>query len=689
MTGMKHEMLGRLGEGSYGTVFRAVSNATNRLVALKLLKRCEEDPGVAQRIRHEIMSQARLEHPNIVKVYDAGDHPDGRHYIEMQLVDGYTLSTRASHEHLRDPEVAAQLIATVAFAVDFAHEQGVVHCDLKPANILIDRHTHAPLVTDFGISQLLYFDTPAEPVGTLPYMAPEQCQVQPDGQLVTNRWTDVYALGAILYELVTGKPPYCEAKTLEQRQQLMAAGTMPLAPSQMPEPRYSIGRKPDRELDQIVLGALAIHRHARYPTAAALARDLDRWVHEQPVHGPGHKEPTWWQTCARFGRRNWRLLGAALMPILVWLVVSLIIGFGLIDRNEHTALGTNRIIAELVGRNLDSAIREAKSGIVALANDPYIVNILRERLPAALQGSEVETESWTRLMTALKKSGADQFYLLNTDGCIVRYWPAPAPPNVYERWYGFRHYFECGMQARAFGRDACLARVYKSEYDYYANTLRSAVSAPVYGGDGERDLLGVVVASWPADRTLGGITLGQITDTNAATSLLLLRDLDRPQADQQLGPLETPVCGAHAPEQPAGLSSAEELFARLNRGGNSIAFPRNGLGGESLLPSATAQTILDSPLTLAHYRDPRDGIAYLAAFSRTGIPELRAAVGGSKVEATPIIVAARRREELDAEVWKIALFCLGLWVVTFILANFFVRSLARHDEAKIRGRRRT
>ncbi|HTU63941.1 MAG TPA: hypothetical protein VMF89_35995, partial [Polyangiales bacterium] len=396
----------------------------------------------------------------------------------------------------------------------------------------------------------------------------------------------------------------------------------------------------------------------------------------------------WWQAGARFGRRNWLLLGAALMPIWVWLVVSLVLGFSLIDKYERTALGTHRIIAELVGRNLDSAIREAKSGIVALAHDPYIIGILRDRLPGSRQSSEVETESWTRLTTALKKSGADQFYLLNTDGCIVRYWPAPAPANVYERWYGFRHYFECAMQARAFGRDACLARVFKSEYDYYANTLRSAVSAPVYGGDGERDRLGVVVASWPADRTLGGITLGQITDSNAATSLLLLRDLDRPQADQQLGPLETPRCSASLPEQPDGLSSAEELFARLNRGGNSIVFPRNGLGGESLLPSGTAQMILNSPLTLAHYNDPRDGVDHLAAFSRTGIPELRAAFSGSKVEATPIVVAASRREEHDGEVRKIATFCFILWLVTFILAGFFVHSLWRHDEAKIRGRRR-
>src|ERR1700712_6126000 len=98
---MKHEMLERLGEGSYGKVFRARSNVTNRVVALKLLDRWEDDPIVAQRVRQEISNHARLEHPNIVKVYDAGDHIDGRYYIEMQLVDGCALSTRTNHEQLR------------------------------------------------------------------------------------------------------------------------------------------------------------------------------------------------------------------------------------------------------------------------------------------------------------------------------------------------------------------------------------------------------------------------------------------------------------------------------------------------------------------------------------------------------------------------------------------------------------
>jgi hypothetical protein len=210
------------------------------------------------------------------------------------------------------------------------------------------------------------------------------------------------------------------------------------------------------------------------------------------------------------------------------------------------------------------------------------------------------------------------------------------------------------------------------------------VSAPVYGGAGD-ELVGVAVASWPADRTLGNITLGQITDTHAETSLLLLRDLDRPQASEQLGPLETPKCTAGSGPQPEGLSSAEEIFQRLNRGGHSIAFPRNGLGGESLLSSPTAQAIVDSPFMLDHYSDARDGIDYIAAFSRAGIAELRAASAGRTVEAIPIVVAASQREELQAEIWKISAFCIGLWVVSLILASFFVRSLWLHDEAKIRG----
>ncbi|MET0385761.1 MAG: serine/threonine-protein kinase, partial [Polyangiales bacterium] len=320
---MKYELLNRLGAGGYGVVFRALDRNTNRFVALKFLPHREDDPGYAERNFNETYSHARLDHPNIVKVHGAGQYPDGREYIEMQLITGGDLSARLADEQMRRAELAVDLIATAARAVDFAHRQGIIHGDLKPGNILIDEQSRSPLVTDFGAAKMLGLsdDEVTARVGTLAYMAPEQCGYQPDRLCQIDRWTDIYALGAMLYQMLSGARPYArelEARAaaapttdrteapkspLQQRRELFEAGLMPTPLSQLPR-HHTIGRGADRELDIVVLGALAIHRADRYESAAALARDLDRWVHGLAVHGPKRDAPPLTRRARTFLRHN-------------------------------------------------------------------------------------------------------------------------------------------------------------------------------------------------------------------------------------------------------------------------------------------------------------------------------------------------------------------------------------------------
>ena len=268
-----YEVLGVLGRGGMGIVFRARHLRLNRPVALKMiLAGPYANPDERKRFVQEAEAVASLHHPNIVQVYDAGEI-DGRPYFTMELVDCGRLSEKANGVPQPAREAAA-LVAAVADAVHAAHQSGIVHRDLKPSNILLCSDG-TPKVTDFGLARRLELNSGTTltglPVGTPSYMAPEQAR----GDKAIGPATDVYALGAILYELFTGRPPFRGETSSATIQQLLTQDAVP--PSRL-NPRVP------RNLETICLKCLHKQPDRRYAAAAAqLAEDLRRFLQGKPI----------------------------------------------------------------------------------------------------------------------------------------------------------------------------------------------------------------------------------------------------------------------------------------------------------------------------------------------------------------------------------------------------------------------
>jgi Protein kinase domain len=265
-----YELLEELARGAMGVVFRARQRSANRAVALKMMLSGDlASAAELRRFRAEAEAAANLDHPHILPVYEVGEH-DGRAYFSMKLAPGGTLSARV-RELSRDP--AAALVAKLARAIHFAHQRGILHRDLKPANVLLDAD-ETPLITDFGLAKRAGIDSGMTQsgaiVGTPSYMAPEQAR---SGKAVTTA-ADVYALGAILYELLTGKPPFRGESVPD---------TLIMVREQPPVHPRTVNAQADRDLSAVALKCLEKDPAARYQSATDLADDLDRWASGEPT----------------------------------------------------------------------------------------------------------------------------------------------------------------------------------------------------------------------------------------------------------------------------------------------------------------------------------------------------------------------------------------------------------------------
>jgi serine/threonine-protein kinase len=268
-----YELLEELGRGGMGVVYKARQKSLNRLVALKMILRGElASEADLTRFRAEAESAARLDHPSIVQVYDVGES-DGHAFFTMKYVEGSTLRQIAARGPL-PPRDAARYLAAICLAIDFAHQHGILHRDLKPSNILIDRDDR-PLVTDFGLAKRVEGGSSLTGtgaiLGTPSYMAPEQAAGS-RGHL--SPATDVYSLGTILYELLTGRPPFQAASPVD---------TLLLVLEQEPLVPHLLNRHVDRELEMICLKCLQKPADLRYPSAAKLADDLEAYLNGEPV----------------------------------------------------------------------------------------------------------------------------------------------------------------------------------------------------------------------------------------------------------------------------------------------------------------------------------------------------------------------------------------------------------------------
>ena len=332
-----YELLEEMGRGGMGVVFKAHQVSLNRRVALKMILAGHlASPADVQRFQTEAETSARLDHPHIVPIYEVGEH-QGQHYFSMKLMEEESLAGqlgvgRWPMNNRQQQRRGARLIATIARAVEHAHQRGVLHRDLKPGNILFDREGRA-YVSDFGLSKRVPPAAAGETapdasptssgmiVGTPSYMAPEQATSR---RAVTTA-ADVYSLGVILYELLTGKVPFQADTLLETLRQVTSA--------EPPRPR-GLNPRVDRDLETIALKCLEKELRNRYESAAALADDLERWLAGEPIRA---RPAGALERAAKWAKR--RPAGAALCVLLATLFVG---GLGALIWNWQAATAAER-----------------------------------------------------------------------------------------------------------------------------------------------------------------------------------------------------------------------------------------------------------------------------------------------------------------------------------------------------------
>lgn len=340
-----YELLELIGQGGMGVVYRARQACLDREVAVKLLSAGPwASSEFVERFQHEAQAAARMQHPNIVAIYETGVHED-LNFFSMRLVHGGSLAHLLAKRGKLAPVEAARLLRTVAEAVDYAHRMDVLHLDLKPGNVLIDENGE-PQVADFGLArrfdEVLALDN-NEVSGTPSYMSPEQAQARTQ-QL--SPATDIYGLGAILYECLTGRPPFHAASPQETLMRVVTVA---------PESPRALDAAIPVDLEAICLKCLAKDPAARYGSARALADDLTRFLDGREVAArPLHSG----QRVLQLARREPKL--AALVALLFF---SLVFGFGATSvqwqRAERNAAESNALLWD---SRRDAALRLQRDG---------------------------------------------------------------------------------------------------------------------------------------------------------------------------------------------------------------------------------------------------------------------------------------------------------------------------------------
>jgi tetratricopeptide (TPR) repeat protein len=388
-----YELLQELGRGGMGVVYKAQQAGLNRLVALKMiLADVHAGPEELARFRLEAEAVARLQHPHIVQIHEVGE-ADGRPFFSLEFVEGGSLAAKL-HGTPQPARFAARLIETLARAIHFAHERGIIHRDLKPANVLLAADG-TPKITDFGLAKRLDNASAqtrsGEVMGTPCYMAPEQAE----GRLKDiGASSDIYALAAILYELLTGRPPFNGATAWDTIEQVRTQEPVPPSRLQLNVPR---------DLETICLKGLRKDPRQRFATSLELAEDLQRYLEGVPIRA---RPVPAWERGLKWARRRpaqAALVGTAVLALLFGSTGAVLYGWYKEERAatlEQQAVALSRLVegqrkvdqSWTLGRqdeeagHLSAAREHYLQALVTIDNDPETATLdLRSRIEARLQ----------------------------------------------------------------------------------------------------------------------------------------------------------------------------------------------------------------------------------------------------------------------------------------------------------------
>jgi serine/threonine protein kinase/formylglycine-generating enzyme required for sulfatase activity len=541
-----YELLGEIARGGMGVVYKARQAKLNRLVALKMIKSGGlADADQVKRFHAEAEAAAKLDHPGIVPVHEVGEF-NGQHFYSMAFVEGTSLNDRVKRDGPLAPRVAAQMMKSVAHAVHYAHSRGILHRDIKPQNILLDKH-ELTRVTDFGLAK--HVDAPSELtatgqiMGTPSYMPPEQAK----GALSEiGPTSDVYSLGATLYFLLTGRPPFQTASTADTVRQVVDTE---------PAPVRRLNPAVPRDLETVCLKCLRKEQARRYPTAVALADDLGRWSEGKPIVARPVRPPERaWLWC----KRRPAVAGLSATVVVILLAGSLIA----VERQnaEHAAGLVERLLGapmhavptiigelapcrrwgypmlrEVLEKPQDevSADRRLRASIGLLQTDASLANSIHNAILAAPSGDartliallEPFKADWTPIIRReLADRNAPATARLRAAMALAAYDPPigqPNPATPPEIWQEESDFIAREMLTEA--------RQDPSQYEPLAEALwpaRDVLLAPLaivlrdeLHNATERDLAASLLAGYAADRPLVLADLAADADAGAFAKL--------------------------------------------------------------------------------------------------------------------------------------------------------------------------
>jgi serine/threonine-protein kinase len=495
-----YELIEEIGRGGMGVVFKARHRRLNCIRALKRTPAVRlNSPAGLQQFQFEAEAMASLDHPHIVPVHEVGEH-QGHWFFSMKWLEGGSLAQRLPH-YRDDLRAAVRLMVAIAHAMHHAHQRRILHRDLKPSNILLDAEGR-PYVSDFGLAQ--WAEDPMELtvdgyiVGTLSYMAPEQASGR-KGAVTTA--SDIYGLGAILYELLTGRPPFRGGTIIETLRQVQEC---------TPQRPRMINPAVDRDLEAICLNCLEKKPELRYRSADALADDLERWLRGEPTLArPISGAERLWRWCRRHPAAV--ILTALAVGSLIAATATAIVVARAREAMLLQEVGrSNLYAARFVARTLLAELEDLSSPLARAAVDSRLRELLeqdnRNGLQAYVENVHRTVADPARGIVRPEEGNPfESWFVLDAKGKICAI--APANPLIIGRDFHGRDYFRCALQHAGELDEALVhvSQVYEAAND---GLFKFAMAAPVCAGEGpEARVLGVIATTITTTSKLGQVML--------------------------------------------------------------------------------------------------------------------------------------------------------------------------------------